>query len=86
MKKFIVPVLSLFVLFVPHSSLTQENGAKNQDTAKRSPVRLLPGYRLEITPGIEAGYGVRIWKAVSYTHLDVYKRQHMGISGSELCY
>jgi hypothetical protein len=62
MKKFIVPVLSLFVLFVPHSSLTQENGAKNQDTAKRSPVRLLPGYRLEITPGIEAGYGVRIWK------------------------
>jgi hypothetical protein len=62
MKKLIVSLLSVFVLFVPRSSLMQENGAKNQEIPIRSPVRLLPGYRLQLTPGVEGGYGVRIWR------------------------
>lgn len=40
----------------------QETGARKQQIATRSPFRLLPGYRLQLTPGLEGGYGVRIWK------------------------
>ena len=62
MKRLVVPLLSIFALLVPRSSPTQENVVKNQDIAIRAPVRLLPGYKLQLTPGIEGGYGVRIWK------------------------
>ncbi len=62
MKKLIVPLLSLCVLLGPRSSMMQETGARKQQTATRSPVRLLPGYKFELTQGIEGGYGVRVWK------------------------
>lgn len=62
MKKLIVPLISLCVLLVPRSSMMQETAARKQQIATRSPVRLLPGYKLEVTYGLEGGYGVRIWK------------------------
>jgi hypothetical protein len=62
MKKLIILLLSLCVLLVPRSSMMQETGTRKQQIATRSPVRLLPGYKLELAYGIEGGYGVRIWK------------------------
>jgi hypothetical protein len=62
MKILIVPLLSLLVLSLPQSSMTQHGGSNKLQATVRSPVRLLPGYKIEFASGVEGGYGVHIWK------------------------
>jgi hypothetical protein len=66
MPKLLLVLTSILIVSVAGTVDAQAGEATKEEAISRSPVRLLPGYKLQIIPGVDA-QGGKIWKDGGFT-------------------